>query len=96
MQAEIQELKKIQQSNSSDGNKRSANRKNELIPSSIAGRMEHGATREKIAGGRQMSIKMQLHSKAKWVGAHIVAHVNETGVRRFLCYVIVMVNLKHE
>ena len=74
--------------------KRNANRKNELIPPSIATRMEHGVTREKIAGGRQRGTKMQPHSQTKWVEAHIVAHVNETGVRRFLCYIIVVVNLK--
>ena len=74
--------------------KRNANRRNVLIPPSIAERMEHRVTREKITGGSQMGTKMQQHSKTKWVEAHIVAHVNETGVQRFLYYIIVVVNLK--
>ena len=45
MQAEIQELKRINKVIPAKVIKRNANRKNELIPPSIAGRMEHGVMR---------------------------------------------------
>lgn len=92
MQAEIQELKRINKVILAMVMKRNINQRNVLIPPSIAGRMEHGVTREKIAGGSQMGTKMQQHSKTKWFEAHIVAYVNNTGVRIFLCCIIVVVN----
>ena len=93
MQKEIQDLKDNQQDSSGDDKRKKRQPRKRVDTSKYC--WTHGAWNhmENIAGGRQTATKTPQFSKIAWVGVTIVVHVpNETEVRSFLCYIIIVLN----
>ena len=72
---------------------KNVNPENELTLLNIVGCTVPGATLEKIAGRKQLAIKSPKLSQIACVGVTIVVLVpNETEVRSFLCYIIIVLS----